>query len=223
MPFATHPRTTRNPVLAATIAIAALTLTVACTEPTATLRFLPIDQFLRASLVTVEIEKALPDADVDAADVNGNASVCVKPTPSGNVLYKDDNPATPSQPCPPAFEYTGKGKAVKVPAEVWEEDANLNGIVCWKEVRPGSYVVKDDNLNTPSQPCPPAFNATTNKKATPKVPAEDIAEADDNGNGAVCLRVLDATNDFIVRDDIEGTPSQPCPPAFDVVGAIKKG
>ena len=42
-----------------------------------------------------------------------NNAVCVKDTPSGQLLIKDDNLNTPSQPCPPSYAFTGKGKGVK--------------------------------------------------------------------------------------------------------------
>jgi len=86
---------------------------------------------------------------------------------------------------------------------------------------PGVYIAKDDNLETPSQPCPPAYNLLGTAKRV-KVPAEDLAEADDNDNGMVCVRVIDATNHFIVKDDNLSTPSQPCPPAYSLEAPGKK-
>jgi len=158
-------------------------------------------------------EQPVPDGDVTEADENLNGTVCSKGTPSGHVLSKDDNLNTPSQPCPPGFALIGKGGAVKIPADFSADDANQNGIVCWKETKPGVYIAKDDNLNTPSQPCPPAYYATGAGKKT-KVEAKDLAEADDNKNAMVCVKVIESNNHFIVKDDNLNTPSQPCPPAY---------
>jgi hypothetical protein len=168
-----------------------------------------------------EVEKPVPEDVIKGADDNLNGLVCAKGTPSGQVLARDDNMNTPSQPCPPAFALIGKGGAVKVPADFSADDENRNGVVCWKETRPGVYIAKDDVLETPSQPCPPGFNLSGVAKQ-PQVPAKDLAEADDNSNGVVCVNVIDATKDFIVKDDNLETPSQPCPPAFSVETPGKK-
>jgi hypothetical protein len=197
-----------------------LGLGIACTEP-ATNPVAPLATALHLDVAAPGEEKPVPDGDVTEADENANGTVCSKGTSSGNVLSKDDNLNTPSQPCPPGFALIGKGGAVKIPADFSNEDDNLNGIVCWKEKKPGVYIAKDDNLNTPSEPCPPSYNVMGASKG-PQVPAEDIAEADDNDNGFVCVKVIESNNHFLLKDDNLNTPSQPCPPAYALEAAKKK-
>ena len=167
-------------------------------------------------------EKPVPDGSFSEADENGNQAVCVKDTPSGQLLIKDDNLNTPSQPCPPSYAYTGKGKAVKINNDWLADDANANGNVCVKEVAAGRFIVKDDNLATPSQPCPPAYLLTTIGKGGGGIPAGPASEADDNLNGLVCIHIVAGTGNAIVRDDNLATPSQPCPPSYSVEGVGKK-
>jgi hypothetical protein len=102
-------------------------------------------------------------------DVNLNGVVCVKLTGGDKSIVKDDNEATPSQPCPPAF-YTVTGKAIgkKVPFELAAEaDDNFNMQVCLHVTASGNFVVKDDDLDLPSQPCPPAYSVEPVGKQKP--------------------------------------------------------
>jgi len=167
-------------------------------------------------------EKPVPDGSFSEADENGNGAVCVKATPSGRFLIKDDNLNTPSQPCPPSYGFTGKGKGVKPNTEWADEDDNGNGNVCVKEVAAGRFIVKDDNLATPSQPCPPAYMLTTIGRGGGEIPAGPASEADDNLNGLVCIHIVAGTGDAIVKDDNLATPSQPCAPSYSVEGVGKK-
>jgi len=170
-------------------------------------------------LVSVTTTVAVPAEEFAVADENGNAVTCVKQTPSGQLLYKDDNPATPSQPCPPSYQVVGKvGSTIKVDKTWFTEDKNENGVVCVKLLDNGKEIVKDDNAATPSQPCPPSFNLVGNAKTGKvKLPFDDMVAADDNANDTVCLKTLETTSAFIVHDDNLATPSQPCPPSFAVV------
>ena len=167
-------------------------------------------------------DKPVPDGSFSEADANGNGAVCVKDTPSGQLLIKDDNLNTPSQPCPPSYAFTGKGQGVKPNPDWKSEDDNGNGNVCVKEVAAGRFIVKDDNLATPSQPCPPAYMVTTIGKGGGAIPAGPASEADDNLNGLVCIHIMAGTGDAIVKDDNLATPSQPCPPSYSVEGVGKK-
>jgi len=161
---------------------------------------------------------AVPAEEFSLADENGNQVVCVKQTPSEQLLSKDDNLATPSQPCPPSYQVVGKvGSTIKVDKTWFTEDGNKNGVVCVKLLGNGKEIVKDDNAATPSQPCPPSFNLIGNSKSGTKLPFDDLLAADDNANGTVCLKTWDATSNHIVHDDNLATPSQPCPPSFAVV------
>ena len=175
-----------------------------------------------APAAPAEPEKPVSDPSFDAADDNGNGAVCVKDTPSGQLLIKDDNANTPSQPCPPSYAFTGKGQAVKINSEWLDEDDNGNKIVCVKSLPSGRFLVKDDNLQTPSQPCPPAYMLASFTKQSGGIPAGPASEADDNGNGVVCIRIVEGTGDAIVKDDNLATPSQPCPPSYSVEGVGKK-
>ena len=102
------------------------------------------------------------------------------------------------------------------------EDDNGNGNVCVKEIAAGRFIVKDDNLQTPSQPCPPAYLMTTVGKGGGEIPAGPASEADDNANGVVCIKIVPGSGDAIVRDDNPATPSQPCPPSYSAEGLGKK-
>lgn len=77
---------------------------------------------------------------------------------------------------------------IEVDKTWFTEDSNKNGVVCVKFLANGKEIVKDDNLATPSQPCPPAFNLVGNVKTAIKLPFDDLVAADDNRNGAVCLK-----------------------------------
>ena len=162
---------------------------------------------------------AVPAEEFSLADENGNGLACVKQTPSEQLLYKDDEAGTPSQPCPPSYQAVGQGQAITVDKAWLTEDENRNGAVCVKLLANGKEIVKDDNTATPSQPCPPAFNLVgrSGGKITIKLPFDDLVAADDNENGTVCLKTWETTNNFIVHDDNTATPSQPCPPSFIVL------
>ena len=96
--------------------------------------------------------------------------------------------------------------------------------MCVKFVGDDKTIVKDDNAGTPSQPCPPAFTPALGKTSSggPQVSAEDVMAADDNNNGKVCVNAL-ASGNFIIRDDNDATPSQPCPPAWAVYPGTTSG
>lgn len=161
----------------------------------------------------MEFERTVTEEDFALADIDKANGICAKGTSSGDLIMKDANPATPSQPCPPAWQFLGKPMAIKIQQEWFTEDKNANGQVCVKFVGDNKTIVKDDNENTPSQPCPPAFEPVGKAPSGPKVSAEDLAEADENRNGLVCVNAV-ASGNFIVRDDNAATPSQPCPPAW---------
>ena len=174
-----------------------------------------------ASFVT-ETEVLIADEDFAEADADASNGICVKDTPDGDLILRDANEQTPSQLCPPPFKYVGKAQPVKIIKEWLEEDANMNGVICVKETGNGRFIVKDDNLNTPSQPCPPAYAVMGGGKKPPiKLPFELLAAADDNGNHRVCLRAKESGS-FIVKDDDLNLPSQPCPPAYSLEGAGKE-
>jgi hypothetical protein len=170
----------------------------------------------------MEFERFVTAEEYALADADGANGICVKGTPSGDLLMKDANAATPSQPCPPAWQFIGKPMGIKVQKEWFTEDKNGNGQVCVKFVGDDKTIVKDDNANTPSQPCPPAFSPVGKSPAGPKVSAEDLAAADGDKNGVVCVKAFSSGN-FIVRDDNPATPSQPCPPSWYVSGGGKGG
>jgi hypothetical protein len=79
-------------------------------------------------LVTITSMVAVPVEEFSLADENGNNLACVKQTPSEQLLYKDDEAGTPSQPCPPSYQVVGKGQAIKVDKTWFTEDANRNGV-----------------------------------------------------------------------------------------------
>jgi hypothetical protein len=166
------------------------------------------------STVLTEIEKPVLEEEAALVDKDGDGLVCVKNTPSDHLVLKEANP-TPSQACPPSFLHKGKGSTIKWEKEWFSEDENRNGVICAKQTGSGSWVVKDDSEATPSQPCPPAFYVAGSVKPH-KVPAEDLAAADDNRNGHICLKVAEGTGNFLIHDDNTATPSQPCPPAFAI-------
>ena len=103
----------------------------------------------------------------------------------------------------------------------YTEDKNANGLVCIKDLTNGKSIVKDDNAGTPSQPCPPAFSPVGKAPSGPKADAEDLQAADDDGDKLVCVNAV-ASGNFIVRDDNNATPSQPCPAGWAAV-AVGKG
>lgn len=223
-PHLPHSEITMRPTgFVSAIATSAIVLSfVACTSDPSGPQARSIRSGGASADVVAATEQQVPDASFTAGDENENGTICVKDTPSGHFLIRDDNLNTPSQPCPPSYAVIGKGKAVKNSGDWTAEDDNGNGAVCVKEVAPGRFVVKDDNLQTPSQPCPPSFLPTTVGKGGGDIPAGPASEADDNGNGVVCLHIVDGTGDAIVRDDNLATPSQPCPPAYSAVGLGKK-
>ena len=198
---------------------------LACSEPSAPTSvgtYQPAGP--RFDLVTTEIERTVTAEEFAAADVEESIGICVKGTSSTNLLMKDANAATPSQPCPPAWQFIGKPQGIKINKEWFTEDKNQNGTVCVKFVGESKKIIKDDNANTPSQPCPPSYSPVSERAPTgPAAEAEDIAAADDDGDGLVCVNAL-ASGNFIARDDNDAiTPSQPCPPAWYVVGAKASG
>ena len=196
-----------------TAAAALLPLVVACSDvsgPTETVRSAIKPT---TDLVTTEIDRTVSEVEFAIADKDGAAGICFKGTSSTHVLMKDANAATPSQLCPPALEFLGKAGAIKVRKEWFSEDKNANGLVCVKFVGDDKTIVKDDNAATPSQPCPSAFSAVGSAPAGPKVDAEDLTSADDDTDGMVCVNAV-ASGNFIVKDDNNATPSQPCPPGW---------
>lgn len=166
-------------------------------------------------LITVTALVTIPPEEFALADENANGLVCVKQTPSGQLLLRDDNAQTPSQPCPPSYRAENRGAQFEVDQTWFSEDENRNGAVCVKLLANGNEIVKDDNTATPSQPCPPAFNLV-GKTPGIKIPLADVIAADDNKNLTVCVKTWETTKNVMVRDDNTATPSQPCPPAFTV-------
>jgi hypothetical protein len=76
----------------------------------------------RFDLVTTGIERTVTEEEFAIADVETSIGICVKGTSTTNLLMKDANPATPSQPCPPAWFYVqakkgGGGEDPADPAE----------------------------------------------------------------------------------------------------------
>ncbi len=201
----------------AALAVLVVPLGFACSDPSAPpdVRGLARTSF---DLVTTEIDRTVSAEEFALADIDGTGGICVKGTSSTNLLMKDANAATPSQPCPPAWQFVGKPMGIKIQKEWFSEDKNANGTVCVKYVGADKTIVKDDNANTPSQPCPPSFSPVGKAPSGPKVDAEDVAAADDDGDGIVCVNAA-ASGNFIVRDDNNATPSQPCPPSWFVYGA----
>ena len=150
-------------------------------------------------LVVVEIDRTVSEAEFAEADVDKAGGICVKGTSSTHVLMKDANAATPSQPCPPAWEFLGKAAAIKIRKEWFSEDKNANGQVCVKFVGEDKTIVKDDNAATPSEPCPPAFSPVGKAPAGPMVDAENLVAADDDADGTVCVNALASGNLFRFR------------------------
>lgn len=194
---------------------AAALIVAACSEPRITN---PPSQLARNevlaanSIVFEEIFIKIPEEDFKEADLNVNGLVCAKDTPSSAIVLHDDNPQTPSQPCPPGFATYGRGASIPIKGAP-EGDDNQNGLVCLKET-PNGKIVRDDNPASPSQPCPPAFAVIgTVKDPTPKVSEKDLIASDLNQNRMVCLKQA-ASGHFTISDDNSATPSQPCPPAF---------
>src|SRR5688572_22384620 len=117
----------------AAITIAALPLALACREPGVG-PDRPIPSTPSLELVVVEIDRTVSEAEFAEADVDKTGGICVKGTSSTHILMKDANAATPSQPCPPAWEFLGKPAAIKIRKEWFSEDKNANGQVCVKFV-----------------------------------------------------------------------------------------
>jgi hypothetical protein len=200
---------------ASSLAIGALALTACASDTGDPIAPAATSQF---ELITITTMMAIPAEEFSLADENANGLVCVKQTPSGELLSKDDDASTPSQPCPPSYRVVGRGDAISVDQTWFSEDGNQNGLVCVKLLTNGNEIVKDDNPGTPSQPCPPAFSVVgKNQRATRRIPYNDMVAADDNKNGTVCLKTWETTNNFIVHDDNTSTPSQPCAPSFAVI------
>ena len=209
-------RSPRPVVAALAVAVAVLALAAACADIAA-----PTTQLAAAGpardLVITELDVTISAEEFDVADVSKALGICVKGTPSGNVLMMDANEQTPSQPCPPAWQYIGKPQGIKIHKEWFTDDKNGNGQVCVKFVGTDKTIVKDDNMNTPSQPCPPSYNVVGGKKSGgPNVDGDGLAAADEDHDGLVCVNAVG--DNFIVRDDNNATPSQPCPPAWYVIG-----
>lgn len=203
--------------IAAAIAIAVLPVTLACSgdAPVAPKVFTPASPLLE--LVTTELDRVVTEEEFAIADKDKAAGICVKGTTSDHLLMKDANAATPSQLCPPAWQFVGKPTAIKIRKEWFSEDRNANGQVCVKFVGDDKTIVKDDNEATPSQPCPAAFSPVGSAPKGPKVDAEDLKAADDDADGFVCVNAV-ASGNFIVHDDNNATPSQPCPAGWYLHG-----
>lgn len=192
------------------LAAAVLALLLACSDASGPSDRAP--QLTRpvADLVTTEIDRIVTEEEFAIADKDKAAGICVRGTSSDHLLMKDANAATPSQPCPPAWQFVGKPAAIKIQKEWFSEDKNANGQVCVTFVGDDKTIVKDDNEATPSQPCPAAFSPVGSVPAGPNVDAVDLKAADDNADGMVCVNAI-ASGNFIVHDDNNATPSQPCP------------
>lgn len=100
--------------------------------------------------------------------------ICVKGTSSTHILMKDANTATPSQPCPPAWEFLAVPAAIRIRKEWLSEDKNATGQVCVRFVGDDKTIVKPDNEATPGRPYPAAFSPVGSMPAGPKVDAEDL-------------------------------------------------
>ena len=198
----------------ALVAIAILPAMFACSDPAAPI----IRDRSRATapsvaLVTGYVSRIVTAEEFALADEDNAFGICVKATPSADLLMKDANAATPSQPCPPAWQFLGTPMTIFIQHEWFTEDKNANGTVCVKFVGGEKTIVKDDNASTPSQPCPPAFSPVGQAPSGPQVDAEDLQAADQDGDKMVCVNPV-ASGNFIVRDDNNATPSQPCPPSW---------
>ena len=198
-------------------AVALLFILLACGDnPAPTEAALPVIK-PSAEIVVTELDRVVTEEEFTIADKDKAAGVCVKGTTSDHLLMKDANAATPSQPCPPAWQFVGKPTAIKIRKEWFSEDRNANGQVCVKFVGDDKTIVKDDNEATPSQPCPAAFSPVGSAPKGPKVDAEDLKAADDDADGFVCVNAV-ASGNFIVHDDNNATPSQPCPAGWYLHG-----
>jgi hypothetical protein len=208
--------------IATAVAIVALPLTLACSgeSTVAPNVFTPASPSLE--LVTTELDRVVTEEEFAIADKDKAAGICVKGTTSDHLLMKDANAATPSQPCPPAWQFVGKAAGIKIRKEWFSEDKNANGQVCVRFVGDDKTIVKDDNEATPSQPCPAAFSPVGGAPAGPKVDAEDLKAADDDVDGLVCVNAV-ASGNFIVHDDNNATPSQPCPAGWYLHGGKGEG
>jgi len=152
-------------------------LGIACTEPSAPAAATRTTPGPSLDLVTIEIDREVTAEEFALADKDQTGGICVKGTSSDNLLMMDANAATPSQPCPPAWQFVGKPMGIKIRKEWYTEDKNANGLVCVKFVTDTKTIVKDDNAGTPSQPCPPAFYAVGKTPSGPKVDADDLKTA----------------------------------------------
>jgi hypothetical protein len=195
------------------LAVSAVPLVLACRDASGPSATAPGVVRSAAELVAVEIDRTVTEEEFAIADKDKTAGICFKGTSSTHVLMKDANAATPSQPCPPSWEFLGKPAGIKIQKEWFSEDKNENGQVCVKFVGDDKTIVKDDNAATPTQPCPPAFSPVGQAPAGPKVDAEDLAAADDDRDGMVCVNAV-ASGNFIVQEDNNATPTQPCPPSW---------
>ena len=92
--------------LSAAIAAVLLPLGIACHDPSAPAGAGRPVGVPSLDLVITQIEVAVPAEEFALADKDGVAGICAKLTSSDNVLEKDANAATPSQPCP-AGEFRG--------------------------------------------------------------------------------------------------------------------
>ena len=199
------------------IAVAVLPFALACSDtprPTESARIVTRPS---TDLVVTELDRVVTEEEFAIADKDKAAGICVKGTTSDHLLMKDANAATPSQLCPPAWQFVGKPTAIKIQKEWFSEDRNANGQVCVKFVGDDKTIVKDDNEATPSQPCPAAFSPVGSAPKGPKVDAEDLKAADDDADGFVCVNAV-ASGNFIVHDDNNATPSQPCPAGWYLHG-----
>jgi hypothetical protein len=206
----------------AMLAVAAVPLLLACTDMAG-----PSDRTVSAprpsaDLIVTELDRVVTEAEFAVADKDRAAGICVKGTTSDHLLMKDANAATPSQPCPPAWQFVGKPTGIKIRKEWYSEDKNANGRVCVKFVGENKTIVKDDNEATPSQPCPAAFSPVGSTPSGPKVDAEDLMAADDDADGMVCVNAV-ASGNFIVHDDNNATPNQPCPAGWYLHGGKGEG
>lgn len=203
-------RTRRTFSVAVAVFPAVFPMVVACSDPAGPPGGArPLGIRPSADLVVAEVDRVVTEEEFAIANKDVSSGICAKGTSSTHVLMKDASP-TPSQLCPPAWEYLGKAAAIKVRTEWFSEDKNSNGQVCVKFVGDDKTIVKDDNEATPSQPCPAAFSPVGKPPAGPKVDAEDLKAADDDADGMVCVNAV-ASGNFIVHDDNNATPSQPCP------------
>ena len=207
--------------LSAALAAFLLPLGIACHDPSAPAQGARPLGLPSLDLVITAIEVAVSAEEVALADKDGDNAICGKLTSSDNALLKDANAATPSQPCPAGWELLKTPKVTGTKG-TYTEDKNANGLVCIKDLTNGKSIVKDDNTGTPSQPCPPAFLPYGKPPTGPKADAEDLQAADEDADHLVCVNAV-ASGNFIVRDDNNATPSQPCPAGWAAVNVGKGG